>query len=163
MQLWPPCNTVRSGHFYICNRVRAMQKPSGGHVHVHHCTCMSVRKRACMHWTYVGLYAAWIFTYFMIAANAQRPNISHVIHDTHLACKKNGERFCLSAFNLLEGRFCTGADTTAYAKPSGEHYCICSNVFQIVLHRVHNCMRHRPSIRTSPFLRCLVHHVQSVM
>ena len=28
----------------------------------------------------------------MIAANTQRPNISHVIHDMHLACKKNGER-----------------------------------------------------------------------
>ena len=30
VQLCPPCNTVRSGHFCICNRVRAMQKPSCG-------------------------------------------------------------------------------------------------------------------------------------
>ena len=68
------------------------------------------------------------------------------------------------AFNLLQGRFCTGADTTAYANVSGRtqlhyaaasgrtrlhmqnrprHYCICNNVLRIVLHRGHNCMRHR--------------------
>ena len=36
------------------------------------------------------------------------------------------------------------ADTIAYyAKPSGGHYCICNNVLRIVLHRGHNCMRHR--------------------
>ena len=29
---------------------------------------------------------------FMIAAKTQRPSISHVIHDKHLACEKNGER-----------------------------------------------------------------------
>ena len=127
MQLCPPCNTVRSGLPCTCNRVRGY-------------ACMS------MHGTYV--YAAWTNTYFMIAANTKRPNISHVIHDMHLACKKR----------LLQGRFCTGADTTAYAnvrrsvradmiayaKPSGGHYCICNNVLRIVLHRGHNCMRHRP-------------------
>ena len=69
-------------------------------------------KRACMHGTYV--YAAWIFTYFMIATNTQRPNISHVIHD--LACKKMANVFRRQmAFNLLQGRFCTGVDTTTYA------------------------------------------------
>ena len=39
------------------------------------------------------------------------------------------------------------ADTNAYAKPSGGHYCICNNVIRIVLHRGHNCMRHRRSLR----------------
>ena len=77
MQLCPPCNTVRSGHFCICNRVR-------GYAKIVRWTCtwqymtvhvMCARIRACMHWTYV--YAAWwIFTYFMIAANTQRPNIN---------------------------------------------------------------------------------------
>ena len=57
----------------------AMQNPSSGHVH--DCTCMCAHKRACMHWTYV--YAAWIFTYLMIAANTQQLKISHVIHDMH--------------------------------------------------------------------------------
>ena len=52
----------------------------------------------CMHWT---SYAAEIFTYFMIAA-IQRPNISHVIHDKHLACKTMANVFRRPrAFNLL--------------------------------------------------------------
>ena len=66
----------------------------------------------------------------MIAANTQRPNISHVIHDMHLACKKMANVFRRPrAFNLLQGRFCTGADTTAYANVSGRtqlHYAAAS-------------------------------------
>ena len=127
-----------------CNRVRhailsapdtfayaivsgVMQKPSGGHVHA--CTCMCARKRACMHWTYV--HAAWIFTYFMIAANTQRPNISHVIHDMHLACKK--WRTC----SVDQGRLIYCKDGFA----RGGHNCICKCVLRIVLHRGHNRMR----------------------
>ena len=61
MQLCPPCNTVRSGHFCICNRVRGygfargrtqlhMQMCPGGHNCImqqrpggHDCICKTVR------------------------------------------------------------------------------------------------------------------------
>ena len=122
IQLCPPCNTVRSGHFCIlCNRVRDYAKTVRRKCTcVHNCTCKCARKRACMHWTYV--HAAGIFTYFIIAANTQR----QVIHDL----VKMANVFRLPrAFNLLQGRFCTGADTTAYAIVSGRtqlHYAAAS-------------------------------------
>ena len=117
---------------------RAMQKPSGGHVHV----CARVSEHVCTEPT----YTAWILTYFMIAANTQRLNISHVIHDTHLACTKMANVFRRPrAFSLLQGRFCMGADTTAYANVSGRtqlHYAAASGRTQLhtLLHRGHNCM-----------------------
>ena len=149
MQLCPPCNTVRSGHFCICNRVRGYAKTVRRTLH--DCT-KCAGKRACMALT----YAAWIFTYLMIAAITRRPKNSHVIHDKHLACKKMANVLRRPReFNLLQGRFCTGGhncickfvrsdtialcsivrvDMIAYAKPSGEHYCICNHVLRIVLH-----------------------------
>ena len=139
MQLCPPCNTVSPETFAYAIVSGAMQKPSD--VHVYDCTCMCTHKRACIWCTEPTYYAAWIFTYFMIAAATQRPNISHVIHDMHLARKKMANVFRRPrAFNLPQGRFCTckcvqadtialcssvRADLIAYAKRSGRHYCIC--------------------------------------
>ena len=98
-----------------------MQKPSGGHVH----DCMMcARKRACMHWTYTYAQHEYSRVFFMIAANTQQPNISHVIHDTHLACKMANVFRRPRAFNLLQERFFTGADTAAYANVSGGHNCM---------------------------------------
>ena len=147
-----------------------MQKPSGEHVHDCTVLYMYVRanKWACMHCTY--LYAAWIFTYLMIAANTQRPNISHVIHDMHLACKKMANVFRRPrTFYLLQGRFCTGQTQLHMQMCPGGHSCImqqrpgghdcicktvrrtllhnmqyCNTILRIVLHRWHYCMRHRP-------------------
>ena len=126
---------------------------------------MCARKRACMHWTYV--LCSMNYSCINDCSDTQRPNICHVIHNMHSACKKNHMANVFRrpwVFNLLQGRFCTGADTTAYAnvsgrtqnalcssvradtiayaKPSGGHYCIWNNVLRIVLHRWHNCMRH---------------------
>ena len=132
----------------------SMQKPSGGHVH---------------DYVYISVHALNLRTICSM-------NI-HVFYD--LQRIPNGQTFSMSfmtwqkmanvfrrpsAFNSLQGRFCTGADTTAYAnvswwthlhyaagiradtvayaKPSGGHYCICNTVLRIVLHRGHNCMRH---------------------
>ena len=79
MQFCPPCNAVCSGHFCVCNRVRRYQKPSGGHVLG--CTlCARVSERACTEPTYMQQEYSRIV---MTAANTQRPNISHVIHDMH--------------------------------------------------------------------------------
>ena len=111
--------------------------------------------------------------YFMIAANTQRPNISHVIHDMHLiAGKKIAIMFrrpsaLFTARTVLHGgghncickcvqantiALCSSVrvDTIANAKPSGGHYCICNNVPRIVLHRGQNCMRHRCGWRFCP-------------
>ena len=87
MQYCPPCNTVRSRHFCISNRVRGYAKTVR-----RTCTwlCARVNERACTYSTY--MYMQHEYTRIMIAANTQRPNISHVIYDTHLACKKNYQR-----------------------------------------------------------------------
>ena len=129
----------------------AMQKPSGGLVH--DCTCMCARKRACMHWTYVcsmNIHVLWL----------QRiPNgRTFPWHSWHaLSLQTMANVFHRPrAFNILQGRFCTVADTFAYAnvsgrtqlhyaKPFGKQYCICNNVLRIVLHRWNNCMWHWPS------------------
>ena len=94
------------------------------------------------------------------------PNISHVIHDMHLACKKKWWTCSVDQGRLIHCKdgFARGGhncickcvrvdtialcssvrtDSIAYAKPSGGHYCICNTVLRIVLHRGHNCMRHR--------------------
>ena len=84
MQLCPPCNTVRSGHFCICNRVRDM------YTTVHVCASVHARNlRIC----------SMIIHVFMIAATTQRPNM-------HLACKKIANVFRRPrAFSLQQGRF----------------------------------------------------------
>ena len=122
------------------------------------CKCCA-RKRACMHWTY--RHAAWIFAYLTIAANTQRPKISHVIHDMHLQllytvdqgrliyCKvglaRGGHNCICKCVRADTIALCSSvrADKIAYAKPSGGHYCTCNNVLRIILHRGHNCMQHR--------------------
>ena len=48
IQLCPPCNTVRSGHFCICNCVRGYAKTVRR-------TCMCERKWACQHWTWCSM------------------------------------------------------------------------------------------------------------
>ena len=99
----------------------AMQfKPSGGHVHDRTC------KRACLYWTI--RIAAWIFTYFYYCGETFP--MSFMTCTFVFACKKMANVFRRPrAFNLLQGRFCTGADTTAYANMSGRtqsHYAAAS-------------------------------------
>ena len=125
--------------------------------------CARVSERACTEPTYMQHeYSRIVWL--------QRPNISHVNHDMHLACKKNGKS--VPSIKVVEftarTSFLHGGDITAYAnvswrtqlhdaaaarrtrlhnaKPSGEHYCICNNVLRILLHGGHNCMRHRRTI-----------------
>ena len=63
----------------LCNRVRGYAKTvrwTYTTVHV----CARVSERA---FTEIRIWCAWMFTYFIMAANTQRPNISHVIHEMH--------------------------------------------------------------------------------
>ena len=99
--------------------------------------CARVSERACTEPTY--------HVFFMIAANTQRTNISHVIHGMHSACKKNGERipstkgvyFGTTAYAYVSGRtqlHYAAVSGIAYAKPSADiiayaimssgYYCI---------------------------------------
>ena len=125
--------------------------------------CAHISERACTE-TYV--YAAWIFTYFMIAANTQQPNIFYVMHDMHLNDFKIMTNVFRRprAFNLLHGRICKGRTQLHMQMCPGRHNCIlqqhpsghdcickivrrtlliCNNVLRLILHRGHNCMRHR--------------------
>ena len=98
----------------------AMQKPSGGHVHV----CARVlSEHACTEVT----------TYIMqheysrilwLQRIPKRPNISHVIYDMHLAGKKKWW-----TFSDDQGGF-----TARTVLHGGGHNCMC---------QWHNCMRHR--------------------
>ena len=66
------------------------------------------------------------------------------------------------AFNLLQGRFCTGRTqlhhaaasgrTRLHAKPSSGHYWTWSNVLRIVLHRGNNCIP-TPAIENTDVIR----------
>ena len=71
------------------------------------------------------------------------------------ACKMIANMFRRSrAFNILHGRFCKGrtqlhmqmcpgGHNCIMQQRPGRHYCIFNNVLRIILHRGHNCMRHR--------------------
>ena len=119
----PPCNSVHSGHFCICNHVTAMQKTYGGHVH--DCACMCARKRACMHWT----YAAWII--YVFYDRSEYPTAEFPMSFMTCSYLVKNWRTCSidQGRNLLQGPFCTGADTTAYANVSARtqlHYAAAS-------------------------------------
>ena len=102
--------------------------------------CARVSERACTE----PMYCTWIFMYFMIAANTQWPNISHAIHDMHLACKQMANVFRRPPFYLLQGfaRGRTHLHTQMYPgghncitqQSPGGHDCICKTVRRTLLH-----------------------------
>ena len=76
MQLCPPCNTVRSGHFCICNRVRGYVKTIR---RTYGCTCARVSERACTEPTYI-MQQEYSRIVWLQLLNTQRPNYSHFLH-----------------------------------------------------------------------------------
>ena len=139
MQLCPPSNIGRSGHFCICNRVRGYAKtirrirlqriPNGRTFPVSFMTCTQlVRKwRTCREDQGRLMYCKDGFAWGRTQLHMQM-------------CP--GGHNCI--MHQRPGR------PIAYAKPSGGHYCICNNVLRILLHRGHNCMGHPPSRNAQP-------------
>ena len=116
---WCPLRTLL--HIIVCNR-GLCRKPSGGRTCVY---IMGVRnQRSCTVPDIIN-YSRIIF--MINSANTQRPNISHVIHDKHLACTKFRPVDPM-AFNLLQGWFCTGRTQLHIMQmcPAGLHYAAAS-------------------------------------
>ena len=155
--LCPLCNTVRSGHFCICNCVRGYAKTVR-----RTCTwlymyvCARVSERAFSEPMICSIPNGWIFPMSSMTCTKSfffKWRTRSVDQGRLIYCKDCFARGRTQLhMQMCQGghiALCSGvrADTIAYAKPSGGHYCIRNNVLRIVLHRGHNCIRHRSTVQ----------------
>ena len=101
VQLCPPCNTVRSGHFCLCNHVRGYAKTVRRDVRAE----ASVRA---IEPTYVCSMNIHVILWLQLEPPTAEHFPSHSWHALILVKKMANVFRRPRAFNLLQGRFCTG-------------------------------------------------------
>ena len=162
MQLCPPCKTFRSRQFCIC-KPGLCKKPVSERVHVLNLRMQHEYSRilwlhripTAEHFPFHSWHTLLLVKKCQTCSVDQGRLIycmdGFALGGHNCTCKS--VRKCVrtdtiaicSSVRADTIALCSSvrADTIAYAKVSGEHYRICDNVCWIILHRGHNCMRHR--------------------